>query len=354
MGKFAALDVSQEETAICVVGQDGGLMAETKVPTCPDAIAGWLAERASGLERVGMETGPLAVWLWNALTERQIPIVCIDARHANGVLKMMPNKTDRHDARGLAQIVRTGWFKTAQIKSHDAYVNRAMLTAREALVGMRVRLENEIRGLLKTFGIMFGKRVGGFRRRAEEILEGELAVAPELVSVFEALMQARRDILARIATLDSRIRAVAKRHATVRLLMTAPGVGPITAMAVVAAFDDASRFRRSSSAGAYLGLTPRRYESPCVENAGTMRPECSNGEAAFFMKCLFGLLRMRSIFETSAALGCGLGQGDCRSDGPKLWRLAAIWPERCHAMLGAPTRPSRRRKYHRSIQLDRR
>ena len=120
MGVFAALDVSQEETAICVVRQDGTQVAEAKEPTCPDAIAGWLAERTEGLERVRMETGPLAVWLWNALTERQVPIVCLDARHANGVLKMMPNKTDRHDARGLAQIVRTGWFKAVQIKSHDA------------------------------------------------------------------------------------------------------------------------------------------------------------------------------------------------------------------------------------------
>ncbi len=268
MSVFGALDVSQEETAICVVDQNGGILAEAKVPTCPDTIAHWLAERAEGLERVGMETGPLAVWLWNALTALKVPLVCLDARHASGVLKMMPNKTDRHDARGLAQIVRTGWFKAVQIKSHDAYVNRALLMAREALVGMRVKLENEIRGLLKTFGVMFGKRVGGFKRRAEEIIRGELAVSPELVPIFEALMQARRDILVRIAALDSRIRAIAKRHATVRLLMTAPGVGPITAMAVVAAFDDASRFRRSSSAGAYLGLTPRRYESGEISRNG--------------------------------------------------------------------------------------
>lgn len=283
MGVYAALDVSQEETAICMVGQDGALLAEAKVPTCPDAIADWLADRADGLERVGMETGPLAVWLWNALTARQVPIVCLDARHANGGLKMMPNKTDRHDARGLAQIVRTGWFKAVQIKSHDAYVNRAMLTARDALVGMRVRLENEIRGLLKTFGIMFGKRVGGFKRRAEDAIERELAVAPELIPIFEALMQARRDILARIAALDGRIRAMTKRHATVRLLMTAPGVGPITALAVVAAFDDAARFRRSSSAGAYLGLTPRRYESGEISRNGRI----SKRGDAFTRKCLF-------------------------------------------------------------------
>lgn len=196
---------------------------------------------------------------------------------------MMPNKTDRHDARGLAQIVRAGWFKAARIKSHEAYVNRAMLTAREALVGMRVRLENEIRGPLRTFGVMFGKRVGGFKRRAEEILEGEPAATPELVPIFEALARARRDILARVAALDSPIRAVARRHAPVRLLMTAPGVGPITAMAVVAAFDDASRFRRSSSAGAYLGLAPRRYESGEISRNGRV----SKRGDGFTRKCLF-------------------------------------------------------------------
>ena len=83
MSVFAALDMSQEETEICVVDQDGGILAEAKVPTCPDAIAGWLVSRAEGLERVGMETGPLAVWLWNALTARQVPLVCLDARHAS-------------------------------------------------------------------------------------------------------------------------------------------------------------------------------------------------------------------------------------------------------------------------------
>ncbi len=283
MGIFAALDVSQDQTAICVVSQDGTMLAETKVTTCPDAIADWLSTWSNGLERVGMETGPLAVWLWNALVARNLPIICLDARHANGVLNMMPNKTDRHDARGLAQIVRTGWFKAVQIKSHEAYVNRALLTARNTLVGMRVRLENEIRGLLKTFGIMFGKRVGGFKRRADEIIARDLAVAPELVPIFEALIKARHDILARIADLDRQIRAIAKGHATVRLLMTAPGVGPITAMAVVAAFDDIGRFKRSSSAGAYLGLTPRRYESGEISRNGRI----SKRGDMFTRKCLF-------------------------------------------------------------------
>ena len=259
MGVYAALDVSQELTAICVVDDAGALLAEGKVDTCPDAVAAWLGRWT--LEKVGMETGPMAVWLWNALTARGLPIVCLDARHASAVLKMMPNKTDRHDARGLAQIVRTGWFKEVRIKSHGAYVTRALLTARDALVSIRVRLENEVRGLLKTFGILFGKRVGGFLRRAEEVIAGELAVAPELRPIFEALVAARRAVLGRIRALDAEVRAAARRSRAAQLFMSAPGIGPITALAVASAFDDAARFRSSASAGAYLGLTPKRYES---------------------------------------------------------------------------------------------
>ncbi|WP_245493458.1 MULTISPECIES: transposase [unclassified Mesorhizobium] len=172
-----------------------------------------------------METGPLTVWLWNELTKRGLPIVCLDARHASAALSMMPNKTDRHDAAGLAQIVRTGWFREVRIKSHGAYVVRALLSARDLLVGIRGKIENEIRGLLKTFGIMFGKKVGGFARRAEEIVSGELAAAPEIKAIVETMMEARRSIIERIKVLDARVRAAAKQNAMARLIMTASGVG---------------------------------------------------------------------------------------------------------------------------------
>jgi transposase len=195
-------------------------------------------------------------------------VICLEARQTAATLAAMRNKTDRHDARGLAQIVRTGWFKEVRIKSHGAYVVRALLTARDALVSIRVRLENEVRGLLKTFGILFGKRVGGFLRRAEEVIAGELAVAPELRPIFEALVAARQAVLSRIRALDAEVRAAARRSRTVQLFMSTPGVGPITALAVAAAFDDAARFRSSSSAGAYLGLTPRRYESGEISRNG--------------------------------------------------------------------------------------
>ena len=110
---------------------------------------------------------------------------------------MRPNKTDRNDAAGLAQIVRTGWFKQVQIKTRASYEVRSLLTARDALVHIRVKLENEIRGLLRTFGVLFGKAVGGFSRRADEIVAGELEASPAMRRLVETLMQARAAVLER-------------------------------------------------------------------------------------------------------------------------------------------------------------
>ena len=238
------------------------------MPTCPDAIGTWLCKTSQGLARVGRETGPLAVWLWNELHDRGLPVICLDARHASAALKMRPNKTDRDDAVGLAQIVRTGWFKQVRIKTRHSYQVRSLLTARDVLVGIRVKLENEIRGLLRTFGVLFGKKVGGFSQRADEIVAGELEASPEMRLIVQTLMSARAAVMEKIKGLDRHLTAVARTHPAARLFMTAPGVGVITALSVASAFDEAERFRRSSSAGAYLGLTPRRYESGEVSRNG--------------------------------------------------------------------------------------
>lgn len=210
---------------------------------------------------MGLETGPLAVWLWNELHERGLPIVCLDARHAHAALKVRPNKTDRNDAEGLAQLVRTGWFKQVTIKSRSGYEVRALLAGRELLVRTRVKIESEIRGLLRTFGVLFGKSAGGFARRVDEIVAGGIDASPLIRDVIVALAKARAALVEQIKELDRQVSAAAKASSTARLFMTAPGVGPITALSVETPFDDASRFKRSSSAGAYLGLTPRRYES---------------------------------------------------------------------------------------------
>ena len=308
MRKYAALDVSMEQTAICVVDESGKKIIEGKVQTDPDTVTTWLAEKAGSLEKVGMETGPLAVWLWNELRTRGLSIVCLDARHASAALAMMPNKTDRHDAAGLAQIVRTGWYKEVRIKSHAAYVVRALLSARDALVGIRGKIENEIRGLLKTFGVMFGRKVGGFTRRAEEIVAGELAASPEIKRIIEALLEARRAILDRIKVLDSRVRSVAKANATARLFMTAPGVGAVTALSVASAYDDPARFSRSSSAGAYLGLTPRRYESGEISRNGRISKRGSKLTRKHLFEAANALLTRVGKFSSLKAWGLRLAK----------------------------------------------
>ena len=108
---YVGLDVSMKETAICVVDEMGNRVWDGKTRTDPDAIAAVLARRAAGAVKIGIETGPMTVWLWHALTERELPVVCLHARHAAAALKLQMNKTDRNDAFGLARLVRSGWYR---------------------------------------------------------------------------------------------------------------------------------------------------------------------------------------------------------------------------------------------------
>ena len=308
MKYYAGLDVSLETTAICIVDEAGRIAAEQKVPTCPETIASWLGKHASPLKRAGMETGPLAVWLWNELHDRGLPILCLDARHANAALKMRPNKTDRNDAAGLAQIVRTGWFKQVRIKTRASYQIRSLLSAREALVRIRVKLENQIRGLLRTFGVLFGKAVGGFTRRATQIITEELDASPEMRLIIDTLLQARIAILERIKVLDQRVMAAAKHHPTARLFMSAPGVGAITALSVTSAFDDVERFQRSSSAGATLGLSPRRYESGEVSRNGCISKHGNKMTRKHLYEAATTLLTRTTSFSSLKAWGLKLAK----------------------------------------------
>ncbi|USQ74213.1 IS110 family transposase (plasmid) [Roseomonas mucosa] len=211
------------------------------------------------IHRLG--TGSLSVWLHGELRARGLPIICIDARHAKAALSMRINKTDRNDAAGLAQIMRTGWYREAHVKSGPSHLARALLASRALLVGMRGDIANQIRGLLKTFGVIMGKPKGGFRKKAGEVTVADLAESPELARLVETLLAARDEVSRRITTLDREIMRVARANEACRRFMTAPGVGGVVALSVWAAIDEPARFRRSANVGAYFGLTPRRYAS---------------------------------------------------------------------------------------------
>ena len=268
MKTYVGLDVSLDETAICVVDEAGKVLAERKLPSTPDAVAAFIEAKAPGAVRIGLETGSLSVWLHGELRARGLPVICIDARHAKAALSMRINKTDRNDAAGLAQVMRTGWYREAHVKSGPSHLARALLASRALLVGMRGDIANQIRGLLKTFGVIVGKPAGGFRRRLEEVTAADLAESPELARLVETLLAARDEVSGRIAALDREVMRAARANEVCRRFMTAPGVGGVVALSVWAAIDEPARFRRSASVGAYFGLTPRRYASGEIDRTG--------------------------------------------------------------------------------------
>jgi hypothetical protein len=163
--QYVGLDVSLEQTAVCVVDNAGATIWQAKCRSTPESIYTVVARHAPGAVRIGLETGQLSTWLFHELRARQLPVICIDARHAKAALSLQINKTDANDAHGIAQIVRVGWYREIGVKSMDTHAIQAMLVARAQLVTQKVKLTNCIRGLLKTFGIVLGGGKGHVSRQ---------------------------------------------------------------------------------------------------------------------------------------------------------------------------------------------
>jgi transposase len=264
MEQYVGLDVSQRQTSVCVIDGKGQTLWQGKCASTPEAIAATVRARAPEVVRIGLESGPLSTWHWHELWRAGLPVVCLDARHAKAALALQLNKSDRNDARGLAQIVRTGWYREVAVKGVDSQLARSLLTTRAQLVRMRVDLANQIRGVLKPFGLIAGK--GGGQPFAERVRA--LVAGGPLQEVAEALLAAWQSVGEQIAVLGRRLVAAARQDQAVRRLMTAPGVGALVALTYVSVVDAPARFAKSSSVGAYLGLTPRRYQSGEEDHTG--------------------------------------------------------------------------------------
>jgi transposase len=258
MEYFAGLDVSMEETSICVIDQEGKFVLETKVETDPDAIFAALRPYAERLRRVGHEAGSFSPWLQVELQQRGLPMVCLEAYHARSALSAMRNKTDRTDAQGIAHIVRTGWFKQVHVKSEDSYRLRLLLTHRRNLKRKFLDIENAIRHSIKTFGLKLGAvSRGQFEERVRELVAQDSLIA----GVVDCMLRARAALWQEYLRLHKLVVAVVSKDEVCRRFMGIPGVGPISALAFKTSVDDPGRFRRSKTVGAYLGLTARRWQS---------------------------------------------------------------------------------------------
>ena len=258
MGYFAGLDVSLEEAAICIVDDAGSIVREARVASEPEALIAFFEACGMRMERVGLEACSLSAWLHAGITEAGVPAICIEARQAKAAMGAMPNKTDRNDARGIAQIMRTGWYRAVHVKSPSCRSWRALLSARRMVLNKRRDVENGIRALLREAGLKLGtpsRKI--FPARVRELAADD----PVLASLTESLLAVVEVMSQQADALTKRVLDEVRIEPTCRRLMTVPGVGPLTALAFRATIDQPGRFRKSRDVGAHLGLTPRRYQS---------------------------------------------------------------------------------------------
>jgi transposase len=262
---YAGLDVSLEATNVCVVDGDGKVVREGKLPSDPDAIELFLAEWGIHVKRVGLAAFSFSAWLFAALDEKDLPVICIETRHAKAMLNATINKTDRNDARGIAQMMRTGWFRPVHVKSREAQTLRVLLAGRKAMLGKVLDMENMIRGLIRPFGLKVGQvSVGKFEGRVRELVAG----LTEIDQIVEPLLAARAAMRLQFARLHRLALAAARQDKAVQRLTTVPGVGPIVALTYRATLDDPTRFKKSATVAAHFGLTPRRYQSGETDRTG--------------------------------------------------------------------------------------
>ena len=265
MNHYAGIDVSLERSSVCVVDGSGKIVREAKVASEPAALVAWFGKLGVKLERIGLEAGPLSQWLYAGLREAGFAVELLETRHVRAAFRAMPVKSDRNDARGIAQLLRLGWFKPVHCKSLAAQEVRVLLSARKLIQSKLQDVENSLRGILRGFGLKVGRTTKrSFPGRVRELVAGHASL--EVVS--EALLSVHAVLLQEFKAFEKRVREVARQDDKARLLMTVPAVGPIVALTYASAIDDPARFTSSKAAGAHFGLTPRKYQSGETDVSG--------------------------------------------------------------------------------------
>lgn len=265
MAHYVGIDASLETVNICIVEEDGTICLERKIAAEPEIIIDLLKDFAQSIARLGLEAGPTASWLYTELRRAGFPAICMECRHVKAGLGAMRNKTDRNNARGIAELVRLGWFRKVFVKSDAAQRTRMLLVSRSHLLGKSQDIENCIRGSLKVFGLRIGAVTKkGFEDRVLELVAGDQS----LIAIVKPLLRARCAIIEAFERLDRLCIQLARRDPTCRRLMTVPGVGVIVALTYATGVDAPERFKRSRDVGAHFGLTPKRYSSGQIDYDG--------------------------------------------------------------------------------------
>lgn len=266
MEHYAGLDISLEETSVCVVDEGGKVIRESKVATDPDALMKELNSLRVTYKRVGLEASSLGGWLHAELTRRGFAAIVVEARHMRASLNAQRNKTDRNDARGIAQMMRMGWFRAVHVKSDEAQRLRLLLANRRLLKRKLIDMENHIRGALRSFGLKVGQVArGGYEARVLELI----ADADGALKTFiMTMLEVRKAVMSGYNSLHKALISIVAADPLCRRFMTVPGVGPIAALSFRAGVDDPLRFTSSRAVGAHFGMTPRKWQSGTIDIDG--------------------------------------------------------------------------------------
>jgi transposase len=265
MDYFAGLDVSVKETSVCIVDDTGEIVREVKVASEPEALLAVLTNPAYHFKRIGLEAGPMSQWLFSALAEAGLPVICVETRHMRAALKAQINKTDRNDARGIAQMMRAGLYRPVHVKTLRSQKLRMLLTHRKLLQSKAIAIENDLRGTLRNFGLKVGMvGTAKFEARIKELVEN----LPDLAVLVEPMLIVRRVLREQIVILHRRLLAIVRDDEVCQRLMTVPGIGPVVSLTYRATVDVPARFHKSKSVGAVFGLTCTKYQSGEVDWSG--------------------------------------------------------------------------------------
>jgi len=265
MDHYAGIDVSLEQSSVCIVDGSGKIIREGKVVSDPEALTCWFGALGLSLARIGLEAGPLSQWLYPRMKQAGLAMELLETRHVRTALATMPVKSDRNDARGIAQLMRLGWFRPVHCKSIGAQETRAVLTARKLAQSKLLDVENSLRGILRGFGLKVGKTTNrSFADRIRDLVINHAS----LQAIATALLSVHAVLLRELKAFDKQVRSMARADAKAKLLMSTPAVGPIVALTYASAIDDPNRFKSSKRVGAHFGLTPKKYQSGDTDYTG--------------------------------------------------------------------------------------
>jgi transposase len=296
MDHYAGIDVSLECSSVCVVDASGEIVWEAKVASEPEALIAWFESLGVRLVRIGLEAGPLSQWLFAGLRQAGLAVELLETRHVRDAFKAMPVKSDRNDARNIAQLMRLGWFRPVHCKSLAAQETRAVLTARKLVQSKLSDVEMSLRGILRGFGLKVGKTTSNrFAARINDLVVGH----PTLEVIAAAMLAVHAVLLREFKGFEKRVRATARHNAQARLLMSTPGVGALVALTYASGIDDPARFKSSKRVGAHFGMTPKKYQSGETDVTGRISKIGDKGVRT-------ALYEAAHVILTKPVKGCGL------------------------------------------------